>query len=61
MLGVAVQALDDGHRVAVRELARALLDRLAAKSAGALGFALRTLDALVAVLALAVRTVPGHW
>ena len=61
MLGVAVRALDDGHRLAVRELTFALAHWLAAVLADAFGAALLAPDTLVAVLLATVGTVPCHW
>jgi hypothetical protein len=55
---VTLRALDDGLRITVREIAFGLLDRRAVKLAKPLLTALRTPDAFVAVLAVAVRAIP---
>ena len=57
---VALRALDDGLCAAVREIAFGLLDRRAIELAKPLLTALRTLDAFVAVLVVAVGTIPSH-
>lgn len=51
MLGVAIRTLDDVHRLAGREVARGLSHLFAAMHT----------DAFVAVLAVAVRTIPCQW
>ena len=50
MLGVAMRTLDDVHRLAVREVTRGLSHWFAAMHT----------DAFVAVLAVAVRTIPCY-
>ena len=57
---VTLRALDDGLRTAVREIAFGLLDWRAVKLTKPLLTALCTPDAFVAVLAVAVGTIPCH-